>query len=236
MKFKALLFSLAIIVVISGCSKKIEYTSEYMEQTSGRYLYSQDDVIEIFYENKKLFISWRGAEKIKPVIIDENTFFIADMYKKLHFVQHPETKKHYLSIVSDEDEDKISYDYLKVEDGFKTPSMHFKDKEYEKALTGYLEIQKQDSTSIYINERDFNSLGYELLRKKEYDDAIGAFKINVALYPESSNVYDSLADAYLRNGDSLQAFNNFKKALEYNTGNKRAKRFIEAYKKGNTSL
>jgi len=236
MKTKALLFSLGLLFIITSCSKNIDYTPEYMEQTSGRYLYSQDDVIEIFYENEKLFISWRGAEKIKPVIIDENTFFIADMYKKLHFVQHPETKKRYLSIVSVEDENVISYDYLKVEDGFKTPSMHFKDKEYQKALVGYLEIQKQDSTSIYINERDFNSLGYELLRKKEYDDAIGAFKINVGLYPESANVYDSLGEAYLRNGDSLQAFNNFKKALEYNTGNKRAKRFVEAYKKSNASL
>ena len=236
MKTNPLLFLFGFLFIIISCSKKIDYTSEYMKQTSGRYIYNQDEVIDVFYENKNLYISWKGIEKIKPVIIDENTFFIADMYKKLHFVQHSETKKRYLSIVSEEDENLISYDYLKVEDSFKTPSMHFKDEEYEKALEGYLEIQKQDSTSIYINERDFNSLGYELLRKKKYEDAIGAFKINVALYPESDNVYDSLADAYLRNGDSLQAFDNFKMALKYNTGNKKAKRFIKAYNKSNTSL
>ena len=55
--------------------------------------------------------------------------------------------------------------------------------------------------------------------------------MNVALYPESDNVYDSLADAYLRSGDSLQAFNNYKIALEYNSGNKRAKQYVEAYNK-----
>jgi len=49
-------------------------------------------------------------------------------------------------------------------------------------------------------------------------------------------VYDSLADAYLRNEDSLQAFSNYKKALQYNTGNRRAKRYIEAYKKKSDSL
>ena len=84
---------------------------------------------------------------------------------------------------------------------------------------------------FFINERDFNSHGYELLGKKEYENAIEVFKMNVTLHPESDNVYDSLADAYLRHGDSLQAFNNYKKALEYNNGNKRAKQYIEAYKK-----
>jgi len=53
----------------------------------------------------------------------------------------------------------------------------------------------------------------------------------MALYPKSDNVYDSLADAYLRNGDSLQAFNNYKKALELNTGNDRAKAYIKKYSK-----
>jgi len=230
-KTKALLFSLVLLVIVTSCSKNIDYSPEYMAQTSGRYLYNQDDVIEVFYENKKLFLKWRGAEKIKPVIIDENTFFIVDMYKKLHFVQHPETKKRYLSILSEDNNDEITYDYLKVEDNFKTPSMYFKDKEYNKALLGFLEIQKQDSTSVLINESDFNSHGYELLREKEYKNAIEVFKMNVALYPESDNVYDSLADAYLRDGDSIQAFNNYKIALSYNSGNKRAKRFLEAYNK-----
>ena len=166
-----------------------------------------------------------------PVIIDENTIFIVDMYKKLRFVQHPETKERYLSIISEDNNDLITYDYLKVEDAFKTPSMLFKDKEYDKALLGYLEIQNQDSTSVLINERDFNSHGYELLGKQEYENAIEVFKMNVALYPESSNVYDSLADAYLRNADSLQAFNNYKIALKFDSGNRRAKQYIEAYNK-----
>ncbi len=111
--------------------------------------------------------------------------------------------------------------------------MLLRDKEYNKALEGYLDIKQQDSTSVFIDEDEFNNLGYELLRKKENQNAINVFKINVALYPESENVYDSLADAYLRSGDSLNAYNNYKKALELNTGNKRAKKFIEVFNKNN---
>jgi tetratricopeptide (TPR) repeat protein len=168
---------------------------------------------------------------MEPVVMDENTFFVVDMYKKLRFVVHPETKKRYLGIVSADDESVVTYDYLKVADSFQTPSMLLKSKTYDKALEGYLEIQKQDSTSILIEEREFNSLGYNFIRDKDYENAIAIFKINVALYPDSDNVYDSLADAYLRSGDSLQAFTNYSKALELNTGNDRAKSYVEHYSK-----
>ncbi|WP_347923967.1 tetratricopeptide repeat protein [Pontimicrobium sp. SW4] len=219
------------IAFVSSCSKNIDYSAEYMEQTSGRYLYNQENVIDVFYENKKLFLNWGEYKIIEPVVLDNNTFFIADIYKKLHFVQHPETKERYLSVISEENEDVISYDYLKVDDTYKTPSMHLKNGNYKEALTGYLEIKEQDSTSTLIDEGNFNSLGYKLLRDKDYENAVEVFKMNVVLFPESANVYDSLADAYLAKGDSLQAFNNFKKTLEYNDNNSKAKRFVEAFSK-----
>lgn len=226
---KTVFFSLCLIVLVSSCSKNISYTPEHITETSGRYLYNQDDVIEVFYEDNKLLLKWRGAEKIEPVVLDENTFFMVDMYKKLRFVQHSDTQKRYLGIVSEDDETVVDYAYVKVSDSFKTPSMYLKNKEYGQALDGFLQIQKQDSTSVLIDEREFNSLGYQLLRQKEFDNAIAVFKINVALYPDSDNVYDSMADAYLQIGDSLQALTNFRKALELNTGNRRAKQYLKDY-------
>lgn len=230
MKIKIVLFFYLLILTSVACSKKVNYSSEFQEETSGRYLYNYDMVIDVYYENNKLFLKWLGEEVIKPIALDENTFFVADLYKKFHFVQHPETQKRYLSVVSEDDENKITYDYVKVADSFKTPSMHLKNKEYQKALKGYLAIKKEDSTSVFINERDFNRKGYEFLREKQFTDAIEVFKINVALYPNSDNVYDSLADGYLRSGDSLNALINYKKALELNTGNKRAKEYVNKLK------
>ena len=228
---RAILFCLLVVIVVSGCSKNVKYTAEYKEKMAGRYLYNPEVVIDVYFENNNLFLKWQGEKVIKPIILDENTFFVADMYKKFHFVEHPQTKKRYLSVLDEDNEKIISYDYLKVSDSFKTPSMYLKNKEYDKALLGYLNIQKQDSTSIFLDETDFNRKGYQLIGEKKYQDAISVFKINVALYPNSDNVYDSLADAYLRNGDSLQAFNNYKKALELNTGNDRAKEYIKKYSK-----
>lgn len=57
-------------------------------------------------------------------------------------------------------------------------------------------------TRIY-SERDFNmrlrrlflplSLGYELLRAKRLRESLAVFALNAELYPQSFNVYDSLA-------------------------------------------
>jgi tetratricopeptide (TPR) repeat protein len=229
MKTKVFLISFILASIVLSCSKSVNYSPEHIKQTSGRYLYNYNEVIDVYYEDNKLFLKWKGASKVEPVVLDENTFFVADMYKKLRFVQHPETKKRYLGTVSADDERKVSYDYLKVADTFNTPRMYLLNKEYNKALSGYLKLKEEDSTIVYIDEYELNRMGYNLMNDKEFENAIAVFKMNVALNSDSENVYDSLADAYLRSGDSLQAYNNYQKALELNSGNERAKSFVKNY-------
>jgi tetratricopeptide (TPR) repeat protein len=230
---KTLLTSLLLLILVASCSKNINYTPEFIKETSGRYIYNEDEVIDVFYENNNLYFKWKSV-KLKPVVIDETTFFVADLYKKLRFVKHPDTKKRYLGIVDEDDDSRVDYAYPKTADNFKTARMYFNDSEFNKALTGFMELRKQDSTKIYINESEVNRLGYKLLRDKDFEKSITVFEMNVALYPDSDNVYDSLGEAYLRKGDSLQAFNNFKKSLELNSGNKRAKEYVEKFKKFET--
>jgi tetratricopeptide (TPR) repeat protein len=229
MKIKIIQVLLVVAIMVSGCSKSIEYTEGFKAETSGKYLFNQDDVIEVFYENNNLFLKWRGASKIEPVVLGENAFFMVDMYKKLRFVQHPETKARYLSVLQEDNEAKITYDYLKVPNDHRTPSMYLKEKNYEKALAGFLLIKDKDSTSDFINERDFNNLGYQAIRKEQYSDAIEVFKINVALHPTSDNVYNSLAYGYVLIKDSLNAYTNYKKALDLNNGNRRAQEFVKDF-------
>lgn len=224
MKTVVLIFSILLIV---GCSNSVTYSDDHIQHTSGRYLYGPDEVLEVYYENNDLYLSWRSVKKIKPVIIDENTFFVADMYKKLRFVEHKNQR--YLSVVNPDEEDKITYDYLKISDTTYIPSEHLAKENFDKALEGYLSIKAQEDTDYLIDEGDLNRLGYNYLREKDYQNAIAVFKMNVALYPESGNVYDSLADGYLRSGDSVQAFTYYQKALEINPSNSRATTYIEAY-------
>jgi predicted alpha/beta superfamily hydrolase len=66
-------------------------------------------------------------------------------------------------------------------------------------------------------ERAINSLGYALLGDKKIDEALAAFRRNVELYPQSANVYDSLADGFTAAGKPDLAAQNVQKAVEVAT-------------------
>jgi predicted alpha/beta superfamily hydrolase len=63
-------------------------------------------------------------------------------------------------------------------------------------------------------EKAINSLGYSLLGAKKIDEALAAFKRNVQLYPQSANVYDSLADGFEAAGNPDLALDNAEQAVK----------------------
>lgn len=227
MKTKHFLLLLVSITLLS-CSKNT-ITPEFIKQTEGRYLYNLDETIEVYFENNELLMKWRGAEKIKPMSVGDNTFFIKEMNEKVQFLTNPADKLQYLCLVPKEKGTTINYDFIKLKSDEDVPSMYLKNKEYDKALKGYLAIKEKDTAKVYLSESNFNSLGYRKLRAKNYNDAIEIFKINATLYPESDNVFDNLAEAYFKSGDTIKALENYKKALAIDSGNKRAKKFVQKY-------
>ena len=52
--------------------------------------------------------------------------------------------------------------------------------------------------------------------------AIEIFKANVFFYPEASNTYDSLAEAYMTAGDKERAIENYEKSLALDPNNENA--------------
>jgi tetratricopeptide (TPR) repeat protein len=222
------LFFLTLLLI--SCSDKSN-SSEFMEQVTGKYLYNLDETVEVYFEENKLLMKWRGKDKIAPMDLGDETFFIKEMNEKIQFLINPTDRIQYISLIPKEKTDAITYNFRKLEVGEYVPSSYLKNKEYDKALEGYLTIKESDSTNTYISETNFNSLGYRELRAENYADAIEIFKINTALYPNSDNVYDSLAEAYFRKGDTISAVENYKNAIAIDSGNRRAKDFVKKYEK-----
>lgn len=219
-------YFLLIPLIIISCLKTDNNSLEFIENTTGRYLYNSDEIIEVYFEDSNLFMKWRGANSIKPLKLKNNTFFVKEMNEKIQFLTNPINDVLYISLIPKEDNKTITYNFKKLNSDEKIPSDYLKNNQFDKALDSYLTIQKKDSLDSSINESNFNSLGYKKLRKNEFEYAINIFKINTVLYPNSSNVYDSLADAYKKSGDTIQAISNYKKSLALDSGNKRAKRNI----------
>jgi tetratricopeptide (TPR) repeat protein len=101
----------------------------------------------------------------------------------------------------------------------------------ETGLEKYREIKSNPENKLYFEEGEFNAMGYRLMGTGRMKEAIAVFKLNVELNPESWNVYDSLAEAYMKSGDVQNAVKNYKKSLELNPENTNAKEMLKKLEK-----
>jgi dienelactone hydrolase len=76
------------------------------------------------------------------------------------------------------------------------------------------EARKKNPKATLFPEGAVNLMGYEHLQAKDSKSAVEILKLNAEAYPNSANVYDSLSDAYLADGQKELALVNVKKALE----------------------
>ncbi len=79
----------------------------------------------------------------------------------------------------------------------------------------------------YLFEYMLNDLGYELLEKNRIEEAIVVFILNANEFPKSWNVYDSLGEAYIKNGNNELAIVNYKKSIKLNPKNQNGKEILE---------
>jgi len=84
---------------------------------------------------------------------------------------------------------------------------------------------KKDPT-FGIKENEINGVGYQLLQNGKKKEAIEVFKINVENFPKSGNVYDSLGEAYLADGDKNLAIANYRKSVELDPKNEAGKKVL----------
>ena len=102
------------------------------------------------------------------------------------------------------------------------------EKNVQAAIKQYRELKETQKDAYDFSEPQLNGLGYRLMQMKRVKDAIEIFKLNVEMFPQGSNTYDSLGEAYMENGDKQLAIQNYKKSLELNPKNDNA---VEKLKK-----
>jgi CubicO group peptidase (beta-lactamase class C family) len=82
------------------------------------------------------------------------------------------------------------------------------------ALKNYQQTRKS-----IIDENAMNSIGYSLLNANDIPDAIAVFIQNTKDFPNSWNVWDSLAEAYAKQGNKKLAIEYYEKSLVLNPKN-----------------
>ena len=90
------------------------------------------------------------------------------------------------------------------------------------AAIGLYRQMRQRYPAEFFRESILNVLGYQQLNAKHVQEAIALFKLNVEVYPNGFNTYDSLAEAYMVQGDREAAIKNYRKSLALNPDNTNA--------------
>ena len=100
----------------------------------------------------------------------------------------------------------------------------------KEAIRRYHSYREKPENKYVDTERTMNRFGYRLLGMERYQEAIQVFELNVEAYPASFNVYDSLGEAYLKNGDVAAAVRNYEKTLQLNPNNPNAEAIVKKHR------
>ncbi len=97
----------------------------------------------------------------------------------------------------------------------------------DQAARQYQDLKSAAPSTYNFEENELNSLGYQLIQAKRFNEAIRIFELNVEAYPASSNAYDSLGEAYLDDGNKRQAIAKYQKSLQLNPKNHNAVQMLQ---------
>jgi len=95
------------------------------------------------------------------------------------------------------------------------------------AIKQYHDLKAAQPTTYNFDEGELNTLGYQLIRAKKFKDAIRIFQLNIEAYPQSSNVYDSLGEAFMDDGNKPQAIVNYQRSVQLNPKNRNAVVYLQ---------
>lgn len=207
--------------------KAEEVSEDELARVEGRYQYDEDQHIEIFQEDDQLFFKYLKDKLPIPLTkIGDNEYIRPTRTNIIQFLEDPETGVQHL-VFREEGSEKLTFDNPRMQAADKVPFQYFVDEDYEGGLKAYQALQQQQPDSRWVQEGTLNSFGYELMGNDQIDLAISIFRLNVALYPNSSNVYDSLGEAYLNNGDKALAAKNYQKSLQLDPKNTNALKVLK---------
>ena len=94
------------------------------------------------------------------------------------------------------------------------------------AMDVYRQSSQQPEIAKAV-ENVINSYGYRVLREKGAEEAIQVFLLNTEAFPREYNTWDSLAEAYLADGQRELAIKYYRKVLELRPGDENATRMLK---------
>jgi hypothetical protein len=117
-------------------------------------------------------------------------------------------------------------------EGHKLPMELFAEGRVDEAVEALFKEKEVYLAEVSDLEARLNLMGYALLGEEKDGAAVRIFKLNVRLFPESANTYDSLGEGYMLSGNREEAIKNYEKALELDPGSQNAREVLDHLRNG----
>lgn len=208
--------------------ERVAVDATKLEKYAGRFLVNPDRVLTIKRVGGKLMVEPTGSPDFELVPVGENQFVRRDNDIAYSFVLSQSGVSEALKLVFPDRADQAP----RMKSGDKVPFELLMAGKTDEAIAAYKKIKDEKPRNVAVQEERLNVMGYTLLRDGKVSEAIGVFRANVALYPQSANVYDSLGEAYAASGNREEAISNYKKSLELDPHNANAEVSLKKLKKG----
>ncbi|OOG18997.1 hypothetical protein BWD42_03310 [Sphingobacterium sp. CZ-UAM] len=210
---------------IAPANKILPSSAKELSSYVGRYRADKYGIIKVYMENDKLMAIQNLDAPVELIKVGVDTFAMHDWDFKMAFVKDKATgKQELVQILRDK---TIHARNPKLNAGDMIPLELILGGHFERGVKAYQRAKQEDSGHRLLSEGFLNGTGYELLSQKKLTQAIDIFKVNTILYPKSENVYDSLAEAYLKAGQRDKAKQCYIKLLEINPKNEKANKILE---------
>jgi len=121
-------------------------------------------------------------------------------------------------------------DSLPVTNSLETRTLQRQKGAWKIIAIGTIDSLSYISTRPAHVESQFNSTGYAYMAEKKHKEAIEVFKLNVTLFPDSWNAFDSLGEAYAAVGNKELAIKNYERSVELNPQNDTGKETLKKLK------
>ena len=93
----------------------------------------------------------------------------------------------------------------------------------EQVMDQLVKKQGTNETLLKSIESNINSMGYNALSNKDFENARQGGELNTKFFPQSANAWDSYAEYFLSRGDKTKAIKFYSKVLEVDQDSENAK-------------
>lgn len=209
--------------------KQVPMDAAAIRALTGRYKGGSDNMVNVAVRDGKLYREPLREPATELVHIGDGEFVSRMDERRRRFV--PDSTGTMTLRISDGQTGEVLSTLPRMSDDEFVPFELVQRGDRDAALKAYMDLRNADPENMATKEQILNSEGYRLMTDGMLQQARDLFYINMKLYPKSSNVYDSYAEASLKLGDKREALIHYRRAAAMDPNNSNAARIASELEK-----